>query len=161
MTRLAIISPLLCWFAANAIGQELPGESLGLIPEPPQLATEPKSKSAPPPKKKSSTEQESDDLQLRIRYREAKTKALQDPKVRQEWDRAQTAKTDPEKRDALKGYYKLLCDRMVKIDSSVKPRVETLRKSLAWHLDPDARQRAKWVKPANELEADERETQIR
>ena len=161
MTRLSIISPFLCLFAANAIGQELPGESLGLIPEAPQIATKPKSKSAPPPKKKSSTEQESDDLQSRIRYREAKTKAMQDPKVQLEWDRAQTAKTDPEKRDALKGYYRLLCDRMVRIDSSVKPRVESLRKSLAWHLDPDARQRVKLVKPANELDADERDTQIR
>ena len=161
MTRLSIISPFLGLFAANAIGQELPGESLGLIPEAREIAPKPKSKSALPPKKKSSTEQESDDLQSRIRYREAKTRALQDPKVQLEWDRAQTAKTDPEKRDALKGYYKLLCDRMVRIDSSVKPRVETLRKSLAWHLDPDARQRVKLVKPANELDADERETQIR
>jgi len=162
MTRTYAISALFCYFAASAFAQELPGESLRLIPEAPQTTAKPKSKPAPSqPKKKSSTEQESDDLLTRIRYREAKTKALQDPRVQQEWDRAQVAKTDPQKREALKDYYNLLFDRMVKIDATVKPRVEVLRKSLVWRLEPDTRLRAKVAKPAEELDHEERETQIR
>ena len=140
--------------------QELPGESLELIPELPKGTGKPKAKTAEP-KKKSSTEQASDDLQARIRYREVRTRALEDPKLQQEWDRAQAAKTEPDKREALKSYYNLLCDRMVKIDSTVKPRVEAYRKTLAWRLDPGARLRAKIVKAADERDEEETATQIR
>ena len=140
--------------------EELPGEPSALIPELPPSVPMPKTTPAEP-KKKSSTEQESDDLQARIRYREAKTKALQDPKIQAEWDRAEKAKTDPEKREILKNYYKLLCDRMVKIDSSVKPRVDALRRSLAWRLEPGALQRAKLVRPVEEADIEEPQPQIR
>ena len=140
--------------------QELPGESLELIPEVPKGTARPKAKPSEP-KKKSSTEQASDDLQARIRYREARTRALEDPRLQQEWDRAQAAKTEPDKREALKSYYNLLCDRMIKIDPALKPRVETYRKTLGWRLDPGARLRAKVVKPADEREEEETATQIR
>ena len=160
MTRLLALPAAMCLLAVNTLAQELPGDSLGLIPEVPPANVKPKSEPSQP-RKKSSTEQASDDLQTRIRYREAKTRALQDPKIHQELDRANAAKTDPDKREALKSYYKMLCDRMVKIDPTVKPRVEALRKSLAWRLEPGARQRAKLVKPAEELDADETENQIR
>ena len=143
MTRLIVSSFALGLLAAIAGAQELPGDSLGLIPESPAPAKKPKA--APP--KKSATEQASDDLQMRIRYREARTKALQDPKIQMEWERAQTAKTDPEKREALRSYYKMLCDRVVKIDPGTKPRIETLRGTLAWRLEPNHRQRAKLVRP--------------
>ncbi|MEO7317861.1 MAG: hypothetical protein ABIZ56_02610, partial [Chthoniobacteraceae bacterium] len=149
MTRLIALPTACCLLAAHAFAQELPGESLKLIPEAPKSTAKPRVESLEP-KKKSSTEKESDDLVGRIRYREAKTRALQDPGVQQEWDRAQAAKTEPEKRETLKSYYKLLCDRMVKFDPTVKPRVEVLRKSLVWRLDPGARLRAKVVKPADE-----------
>lgn len=140
--------------------QDLPGESLELIPEAPKGAARSKAKSSEP-KKKSSTEQASDDLQTRIRYREAKTRALEDPRFQQEWDRAQAAKSEPEKREALKSYYKLLCDRMVKIDPAVKPRVEAFWKTLGWRLDPGARLRARMAKPVEEREEEETPTQIR
>ena len=139
---------------------DLPGEPLELIPEGPKGTARPKAQPSEP-KKKSSTEQASDDLQARIRYREARTRALEDPKLQQEWDRAQAAKTEPDKRRALKSYYNLLCDRMVKIDSTVKLRVEAYRKTLAWRLDPGARLRAKVVKPADERDEEETATQIR
>ena len=162
MNRLAALSVALCLIAGIAVAQELPGDSLGLIPEAPKNTPKPKPKPDPSqPKKKSSTEQESDDLQARIRYREARTKALQDPRLQQEWDRAEASKTEHEKREGLKSYYKLLFDRMVKIDSSVKPRVEVLRKSLVWRLDPGLRQRANLVRPLDEREREETETQIR
>ena len=179
MSRLLVLSVVLSFPAAITLAQEtpaespakpvpqvtaptpeLPGESLELIPEVPKSTTKPKAAPSEP-KKKSSTEQASDDLQLRIRYREAKTRALEDPKLQQEWDRAQSAKTEPDKREALKSYYNLLCDRMVKIDSTVKPRVETFRKTLIWRLDPGAHLRAKTTKPTDEREEEETATQIR
>ena len=160
MTRLLALPAAFYLLAAQVSAQELPGESLGLIPEAPKNTAKPKAEPAES-KKKSSTEKESDDLVARIRYREAKTRALQDPAVQQEWDRAQAAKTEPEKRETMKSYYKLLCDRMVKIDSTVKPRVEVLRKSLVWRLDPGARLRARLAKPADERDEEETATQIR
>ena len=146
MTRLLALPFALCLFAAMAVAQEIPGDSLGLIPEAPAPEKKPK----PEPQKKSSTEQASDDLQARIRYREARTKALQDPRIQMEWDRAQAAKTDPEKREAMKSYYTLLCDRLVKIDPTTKSRVEKLRQSLAWRFETGHRKREKLAKPADE-----------
>ena len=146
MTRLFALPIALCLLAAISDAQELPGDSLGLIPESPTPAKKPKSV----PAKKSSTEQASDDLQTRIRYREARTKALQDPKIQMEWDRAQAAKTDPEKREALKSYYNLFCDRVVKIDPTTKSHVETLRKTLAWRLETKHSKREKLPKPEDE-----------
>ena len=160
MKRLFLIPATACFLVAETFAQELPGESLGLIPEAPKPVEKPKAEPATP-KKKSSTEQASDDLQTRIRYREAKTRALENPRLQQEWDRAQAAKSEPEKREALKSYYKLLCDRMVKIDPTVKPRVDAFRKTLGWRLDPGARLRARIVKPAEEREDEETATQIR
>ena len=146
MTRFHALPFALCLFAAVADAQEIPGDALGLIPESPVPAKKPK----PAPPKKSSTEQASDDLQTRIRYREARTKALQDPKIQMEWDRAQAAKTDPEKREAMKNYYTLLCDRVVKIDPATKPRIEKLRQSLAWRFETGHRKREKLAQAADE-----------
>ena len=146
MTRLLALPFALCLLAAISDAQELPGDSLGLIPESPAPAKKPKSA----PAKKSSTEQASDDLQTRIRYREARTKALQDPKIQMEWDRAQAAKTDPEKREALKSYYNLFCDRVVNIDPTTKSHVETLRKTLAWRLETKHSKRQNLTKPEEE-----------
>ncbi len=145
MTRLAAISAALAFLATTALAQELPGDSLGLIPEAPTTAA--KTKAQPvAPKKKSSTEQASEDLKMRIHYREAKTKVLQDPKLHEEWNRAHAQRTEPERREALKSYYKLFCDRVEKADPSVKPKVEELRKSLTWRLEPGVHIPPKMVK---------------
>ena len=153
MTQFLVLAAATCLLSANAFAQELPGDPLELIPEAPRTMAKPKAERVEP-KKKSSTEQASDDLQARIRYREAKTKALQTPGLQQEWDRANSAKTDPEKREALKSYYKIFYDRIVKIDPTLKPRVEAQRKSIAWRLEPGVLRRAKLVKPENEPDAD-------
>lgn len=155
MRQLLVFAAATCLLAANAFAQELPGEPLELIPEAPTTTAKPKSDPVQP-RKKSSTEQASDDLQARIRYREAKTKALQTPGLQQEWNRANSAKTDPEKREALKSYYKILYDRIVKIDPTLKPRVEAQRKSITWRLEPGVLRRAKLVKPEDEPDADAR-----
>jgi hypothetical protein len=102
---------------------------LPLIPEHPEPAT--KSKETTAKKKtdakgaerKSSTEAAVDELDQRIKFRRAKTRALYDPAVQAEWNRANAARTDYEKREAMKAYYRALFNRMRRIDGSLKPRI--------------------------------------
>lgn len=121
------------------------GESLPLIPETPATVEKPKGMAIPEPKaekeKKSQTEISADELQQRIRFRAAKTRALKDPAVQAEWDRANGVRTDLEKREALKSYYKLLYGRMAKIDGSLKKRIDfaqarSLRRLEQTRIDP-------------------------
>jgi hypothetical protein len=137
-----------------ARGQELPGESPSLIPEMPAPATKPRAAARSVPQK-SSTERTADDLQARIRFRDVKTKALQDPKFQIAWDSAQAARTDPEKRVALKDYYKQLYDRMVRIDPRVKPRVEMARKLIPLRFEP------RGFKAAEDFDSDEETRNLR
>jgi len=76
------------------------------------------------PKKPSQAEGE---LAARIRLREAKTRALRDSRIQAEWDRARSARTALEKREALKSYYTMLYDRIAKLDSTLASRVAVLR----------------------------------
>ena len=110
-----------------------PAGELNLIPETPLPQTKPKSSGAVV-KKKSSTEQSADDLQARVRLRQVKTKALQDPKFEEEWAQAQAATTNAGKRDLLTRYYNHLYDRMAALDPKLKPRLEELRQSLTWRI---------------------------
>jgi len=68
-----------------------------------------------------------DAVKKRIRLREIKTQALKDEAIQLELETANAAKTDSDKRAALKRYYNLLCDRMLKIDSSLKTEIEARR----------------------------------
>ena len=66
-----------------------------------------------------------------IAYRKAKTKALRDEKVQEALAEADSAKEDATKRAALKRYYTLLADRMLKIDGSIKKLIaDRLKQSL-------------------------------
>ena len=109
-----------------------PPSGLSLIPEMPL----PPDKSRPrtvesPIKKRDSTADAEDLVKQRIRMREAKTKAQREPAVQAEWDRATTMKTDYEKREVLKGYYRLLYGRMAKIDPTLKAPIDVqLQESL-------------------------------
>lgn len=110
------------------------GENLGLIPETPQPVTKPKSKAIPEPKisRKASdspapTSASEDEMAARIRLRQLKTRVLREPKVQELFERAQTAPTDYEKREALKAYYKQLYSRIEQLDGSLKKRVTVLR----------------------------------
>jgi hypothetical protein len=98
---------------------------LPLIPEPPESATKTKAttKTTTTKERKSSTEAAVDELALRVKFRQAKTRALSDPVVQAEWHRANAARTDYEKREALKAYYRALFNRMRRIDASLKPRI--------------------------------------
>jgi hypothetical protein len=114
-----------------------------LIPEqvpPPSKPATPATPDAPK-EKKSATEQSSEELQERIHFREARIKALRDPKVQAEWDRAGKSRTDLEKREALKSFYTLLYDRIVAIDPTVKKtsdlrRDSSLRRLQQTRIDP-------------------------
>lgn len=74
------------------------------------------------PQKLEKTTAAEDELNDRIRFRELKTKFERDPKVMAEAERARTAKTDFEKREALKAYYTALYDRIGKADPRLAQR---------------------------------------
>lgn len=109
-----------------------------LMPETPPLITAPAPSLEPaaplppgalpetqtPGMKQSKTLATEEDLKGRIRYREVKTQALRDPEVQRTWARAQAAKTDPQKREAMREYYTQLFGRMLKIDGSLAPRIQ-------------------------------------
>jgi len=112
-----------------------PPAGLPLIPEvplPTDLPPRGRSTESPIKRRDSVTADAEDAVKQRIRIREAKTKAQREPAVQAEWDRANGLRTDFEKRDALKSYYRLLYGRMIKIDPSLKAPVDTLlQQSLA------------------------------
>ena len=107
---------------------------LSLIPEvplPPE-PSRPRGVESPIRKRDSATANAEDLIKQRIRMREAKTKAQRDPAVQAEWDRAAAVRTDYEKREALKGYYRLLYGRMAKVDPALKPAIDKqLQESLS------------------------------
>jgi hypothetical protein len=116
-------------------------ESLGLIPEAPEPRKKPKGTALVSPggisKKsvKNETSATEDELRARIRLRELKTKVSRDPQVQAELERASTALTDYEKREALKAYYNLLYGKIEKLDRSLKKRVDVLRKQSIHRLE--------------------------
>ena len=102
-----------------------PPAGLSLIPDiplPPEK-TRPRNVESPI-KRRDATADAEDLVKQRIRLREAKTKAQRDPAIMAEWDRAAAVKTDYEKREVLKGYYKLLYGRMAKLDPTLKAPLE-------------------------------------
>jgi hypothetical protein len=68
------------------------------------------------------------DLDLRVRYRQAHTRASSDPAVRALWEQSRLAHTDFEKREAMKSYYELIYKKMLSYDKGIEPIV-TDRKS--------------------------------
>ena len=99
---------------------------VSLMPEGlPPLDKSPLSDKSP----KDKTAAAEDTLRQRVKLREAKTKAMHNPAIQAEWDKSLVAKTDYEKREILKNYYKLLSAQMVKIDGSIKTEIEVFRDS--------------------------------
>ncbi len=131
-----------------------------LIPEPVKKEEKkPEPVEKPEKAEKSKTAESSEELIARIHYREAYTRAQREPKVMAEWERAAKAKTDLQKREALKTYYTLLHARIVKVDPSVKKtsdlrRAASLRRLEQTRIDPteplDPQERADRFNAANE-----------
>ena len=74
----------------------------------------------------------SEDLDLRIRYREARNRAATDANVQAAWEDSREAKTDFEKREAMKRYYNTLYKKMLALDKGIAPLV-TERQRVALH----------------------------
>ncbi len=64
------------------------------------------------------------DLDLRIRYRKARTVAERDPAVVAAWESSRQANTDYAKRESLKRYYDLIRKKVLSLDRSVAPLLE-------------------------------------
>jgi hypothetical protein len=123
-----------------------------LIPE--QVPQNPKPAPAPKAEPKSKTEESAEELVERIHFREARIKALRDPQVQAEWETAAKARTDYEKREALKRYYKLLYSRIIKIDATVK-KTSDLRQTAALRRLEQTR-----IDPTEPLDPQERAERI-
>jgi hypothetical protein len=121
-----------------------PKEPLGLIPETLEPVPKPSGTALIEPgaamekvieQKIDKTTAAQDELNARIKMRELKTKFERDPKISAELERANTAKTDYEKREALRSYYTMLYDRIGKADSSLKKRATEAKQRLTHRLD--------------------------
>lgn len=66
-------------------------------------------------------------LETLVRFRNVQNRVVKEPAVQAEWDTSESARTDYEKRAALRRYYQLLYARMEKIDGSLKPLIEERR----------------------------------
>lgn len=136
-------------------------EPLSLIPETLEPAPKPKGSALTEPGEMtsgSSTKEQKidkttaaqDELDARIKMRELKTKAERDPKLQAELDRANSAKTDYEKREGLRTYYTMLYDRVAKMDPSLKKRALEARVRMTHRLDQTR------IAPTEPIEPDER-----
>lgn len=132
-------------------------EPLGLIPETLEPAPKPKGgallepgDATMPEQKIDKTTAAQDELNARIKMRDLKTKVDRDPKVIGELDRANAAKTDYEKREALRSYYTLLYDRIAKLDPSLKKRANEAKMRMSHRLDQTR------IAPTEPIEPDER-----
>lgn len=112
------------------------GQNLQLIPEMIPPAAKPDKTDKPgengATEKKSRASAAEDALRDQIKLRVAKTKAKEDPELQAIWDSHYKARTDYEQRKILSRYYSLFCDRVAKIDKTIKSEViEALRISYA------------------------------
>jgi len=94
----------------------------------------------PPPPQVAENEFERD-RKLRVRFQEVKAVALKDEAIREMKDRADKAKTDEDKRAALREHYKMLFAKMVSIDAELAERcalMETayLRRLAQFRVEP-------------------------
>lgn len=80
----------------------------------------------PPP---ANVEQPGKELRKQIALRKARTKALKDPKLQEALHRAEIARTDLEKREALKEYYTGLFANMRKIDKTLEKTIDSLEEA--------------------------------
>ncbi len=108
------------------------------------------SSSAPARPKTNKTTAAEEDVKQRIQYRLAKNKAVRDPAVLAALEAAEKAKTDLEKREAMKRYYALLNARILKIDGSLS-KSATERKTYSTRRLDQTR-----IDPTEPLDPDER-----
>jgi hypothetical protein len=64
------------------------------------------------------------ELDSRIKFRQAHTRASSEPAIQALWEESRQARTDYEKRDALRRYYTTLYKRIASMDKTILPLVE-------------------------------------
>ena len=72
---------------------------------------------------------------MRIRYREARNRAATDANVQAAWEDSREAKTDFEKREAMKRYYNTLYKKMLALDKGIAPLVKERQRVALHRLD--------------------------
>ena len=75
------------------------------------------------------------DLDARIRFRQAHTRAANEPAIQSLWEESRQALTDYEKRAALRRYYTTLYKRIVSFDKGIKPLVDERQRVSLRRLD--------------------------
>ena len=90
------------------------------------------------------------DLDLRIRYREARNRAASEQTVQTAWEDSRTAKTDFEKREAMKRYYTALYKKMLALDKAIAPLVTERERVALRRLDQTR------IEPTDPLEENHR-----
>ncbi len=77
----------------------------------------------------------STDLDLRIRYRQAQSRVLDDPSLKALWQQSRGARTDYARREALRSYYQLMFQKMVATDKGLLPLVQERQRYTMNRLD--------------------------
>jgi hypothetical protein len=75
------------------------------------------------------------ELDARIRFRQAHSRAANDPAIRALWDVSRKVPTDGEKREALRRYYALLYKRILSIDRGIASLVAERQRVSLRRLD--------------------------
>jgi hypothetical protein len=75
------------------------------------------------------------ELDARIRFRQAHSRASSDPKIQELWEESRRVPTDGQKRDALRRYYTLLYKRMLSIDRGIAALVQERQRVSLHRLD--------------------------
>lgn len=91
------------------------------------------------------------ELESRIKFRQAHSRASNEPAIQALWEESREAETDFEKRDALRRYYDTLYKRMLSFDKSLKPLVEERRRVSLRRLDQNR------IDPTDPLEEEHRQ----
>jgi hypothetical protein len=108
--------------------EELKGKVLPLLPEasevPLEAAVEEVKDRVVERVKKSKTELASDEMEIRVRFRLARTKALNDSRVQEIWEQSKKVKTDYERRELMQAYYGRIYGLMRKGDATLEKRIE-------------------------------------
>ena len=75
------------------------------------------------------------ELDARIRFRKAHSRALSDPKIQALWEESRVVPTDYQKRDALRRFYTVLYKRMISLDRGIAPLVQERQRVSLRRLD--------------------------
>jgi hypothetical protein len=91
------------------------------------------------------------ELDARIRYRQAHSRAANEPAIQALWEESRQMPTDGQKRDALRRYYTLLYKRILSFDKGIAPLVQERQRVSLRRLDQTR------IDPTDPLEEEHRQ----